>query len=89
MNEYVSYRLASILCRLFPEKLAYWFGLRISDLFYARNHVGRQAIISNLKRIYAARGVVRRAGTGSAAHHRTNSPGVSPSAFFADLREIW
>ena len=58
MNEYVSYRLASILCRMFPEKLAYWFGLRISDLFYARNHVGRQAIISNLKRIYAARGVL-------------------------------
>ena len=58
MNEYITYRLASILCRIFPEKLAYWFGLRISDLFYARNHVGRQAIISNLKHIYAARGIV-------------------------------
>ena len=58
MNEYISYRLAAILCRLFPEKLAYWFGLRIADVFYARNHVGREGIISNLKRIYAARGVV-------------------------------
>ena len=58
MNEYLSYRLAAILCRLFPEKLAYWFGLRIADIFYARNHVGREGIISNLKRIYAARGVV-------------------------------
>ena len=58
MNEYITYRLASILCRMFPEKLAYWFGLRISDIFYARNHVGRQAIVSNLKRIYQARGVV-------------------------------
>lgn len=58
MNEYITYRLASILCRMFPEKLAYWFGLRLSDFFYARNHGGREAIISNLKRIYAARGVV-------------------------------
>ena len=58
MNEYITYRLASILCRMVPEKLAYWFGLRISDLFYVRNHVGREAIISNLKRIYAARGVI-------------------------------
>jgi lauroyl/myristoyl acyltransferase len=58
MNEYITYRLASILCRMVPEKLAYWFGLRLSDLFYLRNHVGREAIISNLKRIYAARGVV-------------------------------
>jgi phosphatidylinositol dimannoside acyltransferase len=58
MNEYISYRLAAILCRLFPEKLAYWFGLRIADVFYARNQVGREGIISNLKRIYAARGVI-------------------------------
>jgi phosphatidylinositol dimannoside acyltransferase len=58
MNEYITYRLASILCRMVPEKLAYWFGLRLSDLFYLRNHVGRDAIISTLKRIYAARGVV-------------------------------
>jgi lauroyl/myristoyl acyltransferase len=58
MNEYISYRLAAILCRLFPEKLAYWFGLRIADIFYVHNRVGREGIISNLKRIYAARGVV-------------------------------
>ena len=63
MNEYITYRLASILCRMVPEKLAYWFGLRLSDLFYVRNHVGREAIISNLKRIYTARGVVPEPGS--------------------------
>lgn len=58
MSEYWKYRLAAFLSRLPPERMAYWFGLRIADRHYRRNHAGREAIISNLRTIYAARGVV-------------------------------
>ena len=57
MNEYWTYRTAAWLSRIMPEKLAYWFGLRVADQFYRRNHQGRRAVISNLRQIMAARGV--------------------------------
>ena len=46
MSEYWKYRLAAFLSRLPPERMAYWFGLRIADRHYRRNHAGREAIIS-------------------------------------------
>jgi KDO2-lipid IV(A) lauroyltransferase len=51
------YRLAAFLSRLPPERMAYWIGLRIADAFYRRNRAGREAVMSNLKNIYTARGV--------------------------------
>jgi lauroyl/myristoyl acyltransferase len=57
MNEYWTYRIASWLSRILPEKLAYWAGLRIADQYYKRNVKGRQAVISNLRQILTARGV--------------------------------
>ncbi len=57
MNEYRSYQLASITSRALPEKLAYWFGLRIADSFYRRNAKGRKAVAQNIRRIYEAQGI--------------------------------
>lgn len=58
MNEYWQYRIAACLSRSLPERTAYWLGLRVSDQFYRRNHKGREGVVSNLKRIFAARDVV-------------------------------
>jgi lauroyl/myristoyl acyltransferase len=58
MNEYRSYQIAAFLSRALPEKLAYWFGLRIADGFYRRNEKGRKAVASNIRQIYAARGII-------------------------------
>jgi lauroyl/myristoyl acyltransferase len=57
MNEFWTYRMASWLSRILPEKLAYWAGLRVADQFYRHNHRGRAAVFSNLRTIFAARGV--------------------------------
>lgn len=57
MNEYAVYRTAAWLSRHLPEKLAYWFGLRVADRFYSFNRKGREAVVSNLRKICAARGV--------------------------------
>jgi KDO2-lipid IV(A) lauroyltransferase len=58
MIEYYFYRTVAFMSRLLPQRLAYWVGLRISDQFYRHNHAGRAAVISNLRRVYAARGIV-------------------------------
>lgn len=51
------YRLAAWVSRLLPRPLAYWLGLRIADRFYARRNRDREAVKSNLRRIFAARGI--------------------------------
>jgi len=58
MSEYWIYKFASILSKVFPERFAYWFGLRIADWYYRHNHQGRAAIISNLKIIFEAKGII-------------------------------
>jgi len=57
MNEYWTYRIASWLSRILPMKFAYWAGLRIADQYYRRNVKGREAVMSNLRQVLAARGV--------------------------------
>jgi lauroyl/myristoyl acyltransferase len=54
---YWPYRIAAFLSRALPERLAYWVGLRFSDLFYRSDHHGRAAVKANLGRIFSARGV--------------------------------
>jgi lauroyl/myristoyl acyltransferase len=54
MFEYWVYRLASLISRVLPMRLAYWVGLRVADMFYRHNHAGRQAVTSNLRQIYLA-----------------------------------
>lgn len=58
MNKYICYRLAQIISLGLPRKFAYWLGLRIADHFYASDHAGRQAVMSNFRQILLARGVV-------------------------------
>lgn len=58
MNEYWKFRLAEGLSRALPRQQAYWVGLRAADRFYARNGPDRQAVLSNLRQIYRARGVM-------------------------------
>ena len=57
MMEYWTYRLAALLSRHLPRLFAYWLGLRIADLFCWARRKDRQAVISNLRRIYTARGI--------------------------------
>jgi KDO2-lipid IV(A) lauroyltransferase len=51
------YRLAAVLSRRLPRRFGYWCGLRIADFYYWRRTAERTAVISNLRRIYAARGI--------------------------------
>jgi len=55
VNTYIAYRILSFLSRAMPEKLAYWWGLRIADGFYYFNRRGREAVQSNIRRIFEAR----------------------------------
>lgn len=57
MPGYASYRLAAFLSRQLPEPLAYWVGLRVADLFFLVQRAGRVGVASNLRRIYAWRGL--------------------------------
>jgi len=56
MSTYISYRLAQMISQGLPRRFAYWLGLRIADRFYARDHVGRQAVMANLSRIMESQG---------------------------------
>ena len=58
MSTYVAYKILSFLSRVLPEKLAYWFGLRIADGFYYFNRRGRAAVQSNIKQILESRHAV-------------------------------
>lgn len=59
MNDpgYISYRMAQIISRSLSRRFAYWLGLRISDRFFARDHAGRSAVMSNLAQILCSKGV--------------------------------
>ena len=57
MTGYWPYRIAAFLSRALPERLAYWVGLRFSDLFYRFDPRGRAAVKGNLARIFSAQGV--------------------------------
>jgi len=57
MDEYWQYRFAAILSRYLPRGLAYWIGLRVADYFYFHHHQDRHAVLANLERIYAFRGI--------------------------------
>lgn len=58
MSPYWTYRTAAFLSRLVPLKFAYWFGLRVADRFYTTRDADRQAVIANLRQIYAGCGIV-------------------------------
>lgn len=51
------YRLAAVCSRHLPRRFSYWLGLRIADLYFWRRATARQAVMSNLQRIFAARGI--------------------------------
>lgn len=57
MNEYTSYRAAQVISQTLPRRFAYWLGLRIADHFYASDHFGRCAVMSNFRQILAVQGV--------------------------------
>lgn len=57
MNRLWVYRLLIPLVRLLPRQFVYWIGLRVADRCYARDEVGRTAVLSNLKQIFAWRGL--------------------------------
>ena len=57
MDKYICYRMAQIISRTLPRRFAYWLGLRIADHFYASDHAGRRAVISNFRQIMIIRGV--------------------------------
>ncbi|HOW97787.1 MAG TPA: lysophospholipid acyltransferase family protein [Kiritimatiellia bacterium] len=57
MTGYWPYRIAAFLSRALPERLAYWVGLRFSDLFYRRDQKGRAAVMGNIATVLRARGV--------------------------------
>lgn len=57
MSSYVSYRLAAFLSRHLPGRTAYWIGLRVADLYYRLSRGDREAVMANLRQIYAWRGI--------------------------------
>lgn len=57
MSGYLSYRLAACLSRRLPGRSAYWVGLRAADYFYRHHHRDREAVLSNLRQIFAWRGI--------------------------------
>ena len=57
MSGYPAYRIAAFLSRRLPGRSAYWVGLRAADYFYRHHHRDREAVLSNLRRIYAWRGI--------------------------------
>jgi KDO2-lipid IV(A) lauroyltransferase len=42
---------------MLPARTAYWIGLRMGDLYHRRRHEARKAVISNIRQIYASRGI--------------------------------
>ncbi|MDD5679330.1 MAG: lysophospholipid acyltransferase family protein [Kiritimatiellae bacterium] len=54
---YTCYRMAQIVSRTLPRRFAYWLGLRIADHFYASDHDGRRAIMSNFRQILTMQGI--------------------------------
>lgn len=57
MDMYTCYRMAQIVSRTLPRRFAYWLGLRIADHFYASDHDGRRAIMSNFRQILTMQGI--------------------------------
>jgi KDO2-lipid IV(A) lauroyltransferase len=57
MFGYGSYRTAAFVSRRLPILFAYWFGMRVADLFYLSDARGRNGVQANLRRILAHRGV--------------------------------
>lgn len=49
--------VAAFLSRRLPLPFSYWLGMRVADLFYAADPVGRRGVRANLRRILAARGI--------------------------------
>lgn len=59
MNDagYISYRMAQAISLALPRRFAYWLGLRIADRFFALDHTGRAAVMSNFEHILQAKGI--------------------------------
>lgn len=56
MFEYGAYWLADFISRTIPRHVAYWFALRLSDLYYFFERRGRGAVMANLKQVMAFKG---------------------------------
>lgn len=57
VESFTAYWLAAQLSRRVPLLFAYWVGLRLADVFHARDRTGRANVAANLRHIYAYRGV--------------------------------
>lgn len=57
MNMYTCYRIAQVISLTLPCRFAYWLGLRIADYFYASDHAGRHAVMSNFRQILTRQGI--------------------------------
>ncbi len=53
MLQYLAYKLAEWLSRTPPRHFAYWLSLRIADLYFFLDRRGREAVVDNLRRVYA------------------------------------
>ena len=58
MVEYLLYKTAEYISRFLPLRMAYWVGLRFADQFYLHRHKEREGVISNIRQIYEAQGIV-------------------------------
>ena len=56
--KYLVYRLAQLFARRVPRPLAYWIGLRVSDLYFFLNPRSRAGVIANLRQLFAHEGQV-------------------------------
>ncbi len=56
--KYYAYRLGQILARYVPRALAYWIGLRISDLYYFFDYRSRKGVLANLRHVFSYEGQV-------------------------------
>lgn len=56
--EYPAYKIAEWLSRTPPRHFAYWIGLRLADLHFFLDRRGREAVMDNLQRVFAFKGVL-------------------------------
>ncbi len=55
--KYYQLKLAEFIARFFPRRMAYGVARRLADLYFLMDRRGREAVISNLRRIHGYRGV--------------------------------
>jgi lauroyl/myristoyl acyltransferase len=56
MKAYVLFRLAGLLSRSTSRRFAYWISLRLADAYFFLDRGGRDAVLANLRQVYAYKG---------------------------------